>query len=683
MRIKKTMTKKSGMKKRAVAGGMAALVFAGSVMTGMCGADTVYAAQTDDDEKEEVVYVSTDEYGNVQSINVVNIFSGGDITDYGSYTAVKILNTTDELAYTDDKVQFSSTAARVYYQGTMEQGTELPWNISIDYTLDGKTVTAEELAGATGKLGIHFVVEKNDKADESFFDGYALQASFTLDTDKCTNIEADGATVANVGSDKQLSYTILPGKGIDTDITADVEDFEMAAATINAVKLKLDIEIDDEELLDKVHEIMDAADELNSGADELYDGTDKLKNGGSDLKSGAGDLYDGTASLNDGVDSLKSGVETIRQGLDSLNSKSSELTVASSQVMSALTAIQSALSGVSMNTDELAQLVNSSGQIKQAIDNLYSGATALQANLGFAQYKAALKQASGGQIDVDELLTANQTVLGSLNTQLEAIGQGIEQIKAILGYENREELNMQLSQLGSQAAQLTQLIQLITANTAAINGMDTYLGSFSEGMASLTAGLSQLKDSYEQFDAAINTLVARISSLVVNMSELSGAINTLTSEYGRLDSGIREYTDGVAQLAAGYMELVDGVDSLSEGSRQLLSGSLDLLDGTADLYDGIVELSDGVAELKDGTTEFYDKTRNMDGQIEDEIDDMIASMSGSDEPIVSFVSEKNSNVSSVQFVIKTAAIEKPEPVAEPEAEQEKLTFWQKLTNLFK
>ncbi len=682
MRIKKSMTKKSGMKKRAMAGGMAALVFAGSVMTGMCSADTVYAAQADDNEKEEVVYVCTDEYGNVQSINVVNIFHGGDITDYGRYTAVKILNTTDELTYADDKVQFNSTADRVYYQGTMEQETQLPWNIKIEYTLDGKKVTAEELAGATGKLGIHFVVEKNEKADENFFEGYALQASFTLDTDKCTNIEADGATVANVGSDKQLSYTILPGKGIDTDITADVQDFEMDAAAINAVKLKLDIDIDDEELLDKVHEIMDAADELNSGAGELYDGADKLKDGGADLNSGASDLYDGTVSLDDGVENLKSGVETIRQGLDSINSKSSELTGASSQVMSALTQIQSALSGVSMNTDELSQLVNSSGQIKQAIENLYSGAAAIQANLGFAQYKAALNQASGGQLDVDVLLATNQTVLESLNTQLEAIGQGIEQIKSIPGYENSEELNAQLAQLGSQAAQLSQLIQVITANTAAINGVETYLGNFSEGMASLTAGLSQLKDSYEQFDAAINTLAARLSSLVVNMSELSGAINTLTSEYGNLDSGIREYTDGVAQLAAGYMELVDGVNNLSEGSRQLLSGSSDLLGGTTDLYNGIVELSDGVAELKDGTTEFYDKTRNMDGQIEDEIDDMISSMSGSDTPIVSFVSEKNDNISSVQFVIKTTAIEKPEEEAVAEPEEEQLTFWQKLTSLF-
>lgn len=57
-----------------------------------------------------------------------------------------------------------------------------------------------------------------------------MQAALTLDTEKCSNIQADGATIANVGADKQISYTILPGKGLDAEITADVTDFEMDAA---------------------------------------------------------------------------------------------------------------------------------------------------------------------------------------------------------------------------------------------------------------------------------------------------------------------------------------------------------------------------------------------------------------------------------------------------------------------
>ena len=58
-----------------------------------------------------------------------------------------------------------------------------------------------------------------------------------------------------MGSDKQLTYTILPGKGIDTVITADVTDFEMDAAAINGVRLNLDVDVDDTDLMDKVDEL--------------------------------------------------------------------------------------------------------------------------------------------------------------------------------------------------------------------------------------------------------------------------------------------------------------------------------------------------------------------------------------------------------------------------------------------
>lgn len=71
----------------------------------------------------------------------------------------------------------------------------------------------------------------------------------------------------------------------------------------------------------------------------------------------------------------------------------------------------------------------------------------------------------------------------------------------------------------------------------------------------------------------------------------------------------------------------------------------------------------------------------MDTQISDEIDSMTASLSGGDGDAVSFVSEKNTNVDSVQFVIKTAAIEKVEMTVDNAVENATLTFWQKLLRL--
>ncbi len=86
--------------------------------------------------------------------------------------------------------------------------------------------------------------------------------------------------------------------------------------------------------------------------------------------------------------------------------------------------------------------------------------------------------------------------------------------------------------------------------------------------------------------------------------------------------------------------------------------------------------------MQDGTKEFYDKTYDMDTQIRDQIDDTLAEISGSDAPVVSFVSDKNENVDSVQFVIKTDAIEKQEAEAVVVEEKPKTGLWQKLMALF-
>lgn len=61
---------------------------------------------------------------------------------------------------------------------------------------------------------------------------------------------------------------------------------------------------------------------------------------------------------------------------------------------------------------------------------------------------------------------------------------------------------------------------------------------------------------------------------------------------------------------------------------------------------------------------------------------MISSVSGTDFELTSFVSEKNTNVESVQFVIKTAAIAQDAPGETVPVVEEKLNFWQKLLRLF-
>lgn len=125
------------------------------------------------------------------------------------------------------------------------------------------------------------------------------------------------------------------------------------------------------------------------------------------------------------------------------------------------------------------------------------------------------------------------------------------------------------------------------------------------------------------------------------------------------------------------------------GSKDLLAGSNSLKEGTAELYgktselsDGVNDLISGISELHDGTNELRNETDSMDSEISDKIDEMLDSISGDGNETVSFVSEKNTNVKSVQFVIQTESIEIAEADNQMAEIEESLTLWQKLLRLF-
>lgn len=610
------------MKQKVIAVCLSAALAATAMPIQACAAEN---KNTEEKGKEEVIYIMTDANGDVENVNAVNIFAGGDVTDYGDYSSVKMLTTNDAINQDGDTITFSSDADKVYYQGTMKDA-QTPWNIKIQYYMDGTEYTPEEIAGKSGKLKIHFQVTENKQCREEYYENYALQASFTLGTDICSNIQADDATIANVGSDKQLSYTILPGKGIDTTITADVTDFEMDAVTINGISLNLNVDVDDEELMDKVTQLMDATEQLNDGATALQSGAQNLSDGSSALVSGSSAINSGVAELDNGIVSLQNGMATMQNGLNALNSQSASLTNGSSEMKTALQTVQTNLQTMSVDTTQLAALTEASGAIKTGISDLATAAATLEASVNITAYKQAML-ANG--VDVDALMQADPNV------------------------------------------------------AIAVSGMDAYLGNVHTGVAGLKTGLDTLQTQYAEFDTAIQSLAGTMSDMLTKMSALSDGINTIVANYETLDSGIGAYTDGVAQLVAGYNQLTGGVQSLANGSKSLLAATGSLTQGTSDLYDGVSELCDGTTTLADGTNEMYNETAGMDTKIQEQIDELLASLGGDDYTPTSFVSEKNKEVASVQFVIKTDAIEKPEEEVVEVEPTEETSVLQKFINLFK
>ena len=243
------------------------------------------------DGKEEVIYGVLNAQGQVDGLYAVNIFESGDVVDYGDYSAVHPLNTEDEITYENGEVRFHTDAQRVYYQGNLNT-RDLPWLFRLTYRLDGQEIAAEELAGKSGHVEIELDIRRNPDYQGELFRSHALQITAFLDTENCRSIAAEGATQANVGADRQLSYIVLPNTEKTILISADATEFEMDAISINGVRLSLDIDMDDSELTEQTDKIVDAGKQLDDGAQELLDGASELAGHNEELLDGAQQLVD-------------------------------------------------------------------------------------------------------------------------------------------------------------------------------------------------------------------------------------------------------------------------------------------------------------------------------------------------------------------------------------------------------
>ena len=642
-----------------------AVAMAGAIC-GSTAFSSISLAATKSSEKEEVIYANLTSSGDIEKIYAVNIFEDKDIVDYGVYETVKNMNTMDKINYSNGKITIQNSEDKLYYQGIMKQNTEMPWTIKVRYKLDGIEYAPSELAGKSGKLEISISIKENKKCKKNFFENYALQTVVQLDTNLCENIKSDEATMANVGGLKQLTYTILPGNEKDIKITSDVTDFEMSEIQVNGINLNLGL---DKDSID-----------TSSLTGEL----DKLKDAVNDLDDGANELNDGAKKLDDGAVTLTEGIKTIQDGLDQLNSKSSSLTSGSSDVLSALKTIQSSLNNVSTSSKDLKQLSSASTSIKSGIDSLVKGLKTVDSSID--TYNSSLKKA--GLNSASELAQKNKQALSALgitNTQRKLYSAytsgGSQAVSAELaklaqaGDSEAVALYKQVSAGNTDA--VTQYVQAagklisvetllkadasyIEGSSKLINGIDAQM-STSSSQTTLMSGAVSLQTNYKKFDASIQDLVSSLNNLMANMTQLKNGINKLTDNYATLDSGIKEYTSAVNKITNGYSKVYEG--------------ALDLVSGTHSLYKGTTELTDG-------TGEFKGETSDLDSKVDDEVDSMIDNFAGGDFEVESFVSDKNTDVDSVQFVIKTEAIKKEEVKVEEEKTEE-LNFWQKLLNLFR
>ncbi len=560
--------------------------------------------------KDEVVYATFNANGNTQNIYVVNtldVSQAGQVADYGNYSNLKNLTDDSELKQAGKKVNVAAPEGKFYYQGNLDN-QQLPWNFSISYYLDGKEIAPKELAGKSGHVEVRIKTSANEAGNTEFFENYLLQISLTLDSEVYSNIKTEEGTIANVGKNKQVTFTVMPEKEGEFKVEADVVDFELNGIEITGVPSNMSIDEPD--------------------VDEMTGDMKSLTGAIADLNNGVSKLNNNVASFEKGASELKSGSDQYKNGIAGLSGSSSELVNGSNEMKQALKKMSNSIGGEEeIDLSKLGEMTKGLSQISGGLRETAKGLTTLKDN--YAKAYSALDQA----------------------------------MNDISSNDISEEDIEKLYNSGADEKTIKQLVDTYTAARKAKGTYNEVKQAFDSVGGTLEGVVTSLQDMADNIDTMAAKVSSSIESLDVSegIAQLQEGLAALSNNYNTFHSGLIEYTNGVSQLSGSYQDIHTGIGGLADGAEKL---------------------EDGVGELHNGTSKLHESTKDLPKQMTKEIDEMMSEYDKSDFEAVSFVSAKNKNVNSVQFVLKTESIKHEEPESKEKPAKKETGFWARLKDLF-
>lgn len=625
--------------------------------------------------KNETVYVIADANGAAKKIIVSDWLKGvdtkGKVKDVSNLKDVK--NVKGDETYTvneDNAYEWAANGDDIYYQGTGT--TELPVKLKLSYKLNGKTVSADEIAGKSGKVTIRIDYENTQK-EKVKINGktkevnvpFLMLSGMILDDDNFKNVEVSNGKAINDGTRTIVAGFALPGMqdslDIDKDemeipdyveITADTTDFELST-TMTVAMNDIFNDVDFSKVDDKVDELKDSLDELEDAAEQLVDGSSQLYDGIGTLLDKSGTLIEGIDKLYDGAEQVNSGASQLDSGLATLAGGASQVDNGAASLSSYVATLAGGLGKLSSNSATL------NGGAEQVFNTLLSTADTQIAAAGLTADKLTIKNygsvlegliSSLSDENAQKLAynTALETVTATVNSQKDVIRTAVEatvrksvteQVLAAAGLgmtadqydaavaagQVSEEVQAQVSTAVSTQMSTSAVQAAIESNTASqIQSLiETNMNSeevksqIQAGVAKAQAGRKSLQalktqlDSYNTFYQGVLSYTAGVDQANEGAQQILAGTYTLKDGTGSLVSGAGQLKNGSSSLKSGTSELKSGTSTLKDGTSSLKSGVKTLKNGTSSLSDGTKSLFEGVGTLKDGSAALVDGVKQL------------------------------------------------------------------------
>ena len=608
-------------------------------------------------EKDESVYVKADAAGRPteKTVEVVlkKIEGSDPIEDRSNLREIK--NTEGNEEYTEageGRYLWQNNGEDIHYKGKSDQA--LPVNVRITYYLEGQEVSAEKIAGKTGKVKIRFDYENNTDVP------FMVLSAAMLPADVFSDVEVTNGRLMDLGDQKAVIGFAFPGlmdtlKLVDyepteeielpeyVEIEARAEDFALDfTASVVSTGLFEDLEDKDLEDLDKLPEDMD---ELTDASTEIRDAAQELADGGSEFGDYLSQYFDGLSQLSEGTDSLDQGLTLLSQNISKISEGSKGLQSGLDQIDQSLAKVDlSALSSPeSKKASEAAQAaLQSIGENSTALkEKLTAVGTNLETVQTFVKdVNAYIGQVQDLQKAIEELpapdLAAADLENGwteSLNA--EASGQAGEKAAdvrdSIIEIVESSSFPDDLGLTDEQKAKIvTQIVDAINENTNAEDieiSLDAAFGEIRDGIQKEAEGQrNTLRDAslkitepavpdlealspekMEEITQIIGNMeqsLAVIGAYAEGMSQTASGLTELSTALTQLKAGVSQLSGGSAQLSEGLGLFEKALEAASEGSAQLSSAMKTVSSAGGELGSAYWQLVDGMNEFADGIAEF-------------------------------------------------------------------------------
>ena len=511
------------------------------------------------------------------------------------------------------------------WQGTTDK--PLPVTMHITYTLDGKSVSADTLAGKSGHVTMRFDYENTQyetktiaSKSQRIYVPFAVLTGAILDSDNFRNVSVTNGKLVDDGDHTVVVGMAFPGLqenlALDTDkleipsyveVSADVTDFSIET-TLTVVTNSVFNDVDEDkldkdaldELSDDLDKLTDAMEQLMDGSDELFDGLDTLLDKSHDLADGVGQLSSGLKKLDANSAQLNEGAKTVFNTL--LDTANKQLQANESLSEAGITIPEltisnyaDVLNGVIAKLDPDSVIAQAEAAARQQV----TAAVRAQEDTVRAAVTEQVRQNVSDNVTAAVKASVLEGVLKSQGMTQEQYEVADDTVKIDIGNAVDAKMNTETVQQNISA---TVSAQMASPEVKALIDQNT------EQQISL---LIEQNMNSETVRAQIDAATAQASAGAKQLLALRQQLDSYNTFY----IGLQTYTAGVAEAAAGAVKLNRNMPDLIDGVKKLRDGSLELADGIKELNEeGIEKLVDAfdgdLTELSDRLQATVDVSRD-------------------------------------------------------------------------